>query len=128
MTDLTLKVGPLVAKGVSRAGVRADRQRSGTVRDASYSGLPGDEVVPEGARGNGAGTMPEVDAVEKTVQMVLDLPEGRDWEWLPDCNILVLASRLDEAGRQRAISDLQATWRRQFIKAVPGRRECPDVA
>lgn len=68
------------------------------------------------------------EGTEQTVQMILDLPPGRDWEWLPDCNIVVLSSRLDEAGRQAAISDLQATWRRQFIKAVPERRECPDVA
>lgn len=90
--------------------------------------MDGDEGVPERGVGGSGRVVHEADAVEKTVQMVLDLPEGRDWEWLPDCNILVLASRLDEAGRQRALSDLQATWRRQFIKAVPERAGCPDVA
>jgi hypothetical protein len=66
--------------------------------------------------------------VEETVQMVLDLPPGQDWRWMPDCNIVVLSSRLDEAGRQRALCDLQATWRRTLLRAVPDQRECPDVA
>jgi hypothetical protein len=69
--------------------------------------------------------------VEQTVQMILDLPPGQDWRWLPDCNMIVLSSRLDEDGRQRAREDLYATWRRTLLKAVPdapAARECPDVA
>lgn len=69
--------------------------------------------------------------IEETVQMVLELPEGhRGWEWLPDCNIMVLSSRLNPAERERAITDLQATWRRQFIKAVPepAAPDCPGAA
>ena len=72
--------------------------------------------------------MHDDETVEQTVQMILDLPAGQDWRWLPDCNIIVLSARLDEAGRQRAISDLQATWRRSLIKAVPDHGECPGAA
>lgn len=63
--------------------------------------------------------MTQGDAVEETVKMVLDLPPGQDWKWLPDCNIIVFSSRLDEAGQEAALTDLQATWRRELIKAVP---------
>ncbi|MGZ6776911.1 MAG: hypothetical protein ACXVGF_04510 [Blastococcus sp.] len=55
---------------------------------------------------------------EKTIVMVLDLPEGTDWRWLPDCNILAVSSRLCPAERERAIDDLQATWRRSLIHIV----------
>lgn len=73
--------------------------------------------------------MAQGDAVEETVKMFLDLPPGQDWKWLPDCNIVVLSSRLDEEGQEAALSDLQATWRRQLIRAVPSiASECPDVA
>lgn len=64
---------------------------------------------------------------EKTVVMVLDLPEGTDWRWLPDCNILAVASRLCPAERERAIDDLQATWRRQFISVVSDSRHGSSV-
>lgn len=55
---------------------------------------------------------------EDTVVMVLDLPDGTDWEWLPDCNILALSSRLCAVERERAIDDLQATWRRSMLRLV----------
>lgn len=72
--------------------------------------------------------MSQGEPVEPTVQMILDLPPGQDWAWLPDCNIVALSSRLDAAGRERAISDLQATWRRSLLRSVPAAGECPDVA
>lgn len=72
--------------------------------------------------------MAEGETVEKTVQMILDLPLGQDWAWLPDCNVVALSSRLDAAGRERALNDLQATWRRSFLRSVPAAGTCPDVA
>ena len=42
---------------------------------------------------------------EETVISMLDLPTGRQWVFLEDCNVLALSPRLDEAGRERAIAE-----------------------
>jgi hypothetical protein len=34
----------------------------------------------------------------------LELPPGHEWRWFGDCDVLGLSSRLDEAGRERAIA------------------------
>lgn len=61
----------------------------------------------------------EGDGTEKTVLIVMDLPDGKEWAWLADCNVLAVSAALDGEGRERAITDCQATWRRQFIHSVP---------
>lgn len=57
-------------------------------------------------------------AVEETVIHILDLPAGQDWVWFADGNIIGLSRRLDEAGREAALCDLQATWRRSLIRVA----------
>lgn len=37
---------------------------------------------------------------------------GRDWVWHPSLNTVALADHLDAAGRERALDELQAEWRR----------------
>lgn len=56
--------------------------------------------------------------VEQTVVQVLDLPEGTDWVWFGDANIVGVARRLCPEGRDQALSDLQAEWRRSMIRVV----------
>jgi hypothetical protein len=56
---------------------------------------------------------------EETVLLTMPLPRGKEWHWLADCNVLVLSDQLDPAGRDRAISDLQATWRRRYLQSLP---------
>lgn len=65
---------------------------------------------------------------EKTVVKVMRLPEGVDWQWHPDLNIVTLSDRLDEAGRMVALLDLQAQWRRSMIRVVPPRARRPKSA
>lgn len=55
---------------------------------------------------------------EETVFRTLDLPEGRDWVWMPEANVVVLASRLDCAGRLRALDELQKWWKRKHLRVV----------
>lgn len=52
---------------------------------------------------------------ETTVMVVMAMPEGRDWAWLADCNVLAVSDRLDVAGQERAISEAQDTWRRHLL-------------
>lgn len=53
---------------------------------------------------------------EKTLIKTMDLPrDHRGWILYADANMIVLASWLDEAGRQRALDDLQARWRRSYM-------------
>ena len=42
---------------------------------------------------------------EKAVISTVDLPTGRRWVFLEDCNVLALSPHLDEAGRERAIAE-----------------------
>ena len=68
---------------------------------------------------------------EETVRMVLDLPEGKDWVFRGDLNILVLSSRLTPEEREVAITECQSEWRRSFLRVVTGdkgRGVCPEVA
>lgn len=55
---------------------------------------------------------------EETIIKTMDLPEGDDWVLYPDLNVIVLASRLDCAGRVRAIDEIQREWRRRHLRLV----------
>lgn len=57
-------------------------------------------------------------AEEKTYVRILDLPEGRDWVWFSDANMIGLSRRLDAAGRERALVELQEHWRRNCLRAT----------
>jgi hypothetical protein len=56
---------------------------------------------------------------EETVLLTMPLPRGKEWHWLADCNVLVLSDQLDAVGRERAISDVQVTWRSSYLQSVP---------
>jgi hypothetical protein len=60
-------------------------------------------------------------ANEKTVIRVMSLPEGKDWVWFGDVNVIGVSDRLDEAGQMVAVLDLQAEWRRTMVELVPRR-------
>lgn len=61
------------------------------------------------------------DAVnEETLVVTVELSSGRDWAWYADLNMVGLGAHLDEAGREQALTELQAAWRRGFICVVPG--------
>lgn len=55
---------------------------------------------------------------EATVFRILDLPDGIDYVWYGDANVVAFSSRLDCAGRMRAVEDLQKQWRRAHLKLV----------
>lgn len=65
---------------------------------------------------------------DEVVVVTLALPEGQDWAWYATENVVGLSSRLDDAGRARALDDLQAFWRRQCIRAVPDARPAQETA
>lgn len=48
----------------------------------------------------------------------MNLPEGQDYVRYADLNVIVLSTRLDCAGRERAIADLQAQWRREHLQLI----------
>lgn len=50
--------------------------------------------------------------VEETVFRTIDLPDGQDWAWYPDLNVVGLRRGLDCASKLRAIDELQQHWRR----------------
>lgn len=55
---------------------------------------------------------------EQTIIKVMDIPAEPGFVWHPDINLAVLSSRLDEAGREVALSKLQDHWRRTCIRVV----------
>lgn len=55
---------------------------------------------------------------EQTILLTHVLPPGVDYRWIADCNVVVLSAGLDAAGRQRAIDDLQAQWRKRWLSPV----------
>lgn len=55
---------------------------------------------------------------EETVLIEADIPAVPGFVWLADCNTLVISRELDEVARQRAIDDLQTTWRREWLRPV----------
>lgn len=44
--------------------------------------------------------------------VIMETAYGEDAVWHPDLNLVVLHPRLDAAGRERALDELQARWRR----------------
>jgi hypothetical protein len=60
------------------------------------------------------------DAVnEETLVKTMELPDGRDWEWYGDLNVVVLAPHLCPARREVALNEVQAHWRRSCIRILP---------
>lgn len=60
--------------------------------------------------------------VEDTIIIPARLPDGQDWAYHSDLNIVEVSDRLDEAGIMVALCDLQAQWRRNMVRLVPGQR------
>lgn len=57
---------------------------------------------------------------EDTIIRYMPLAPGtRPWRWHADANLVILCSSLDEHGREEALSDLQAQWRREGMRVVP---------
>lgn len=46
--------------------------------------------------------------------VIMETAYGEDAVWHPDLNLVVLHPRLDEAGREQALDELQARWRRSL--------------
>lgn len=55
---------------------------------------------------------------EETLILIGRPAHGRDWVWHPDANLLVISPCLDEAGRERAISEAQDHWRKLCVRVV----------
>lgn len=52
---------------------------------------------------------------DRTIVKISHLPEGRDYAWHPDLNLVELSARLDEAGRRDALTCLQRSWLRGVL-------------
>lgn len=59
---------------------------------------------------------------EQTVVKTMALPFGQKWLYHADANVLVLSEALDEQGREDALSDMQAAWRRSGMRVVTAER------
>lgn len=46
--------------------------------------------------------------------VIMETAYGEDAVWHPYLNLVVLHPRLDAAGRERALDELQARWRRSL--------------
>ena len=57
-------------------------------------------------------------ALEQTIVRVMDLPEGQETVWFPDCNMVGVARRLCEEERDRAIQELTVRWRRSMLRVI----------
>lgn len=55
---------------------------------------------------------------EETVFHAMDLPDGEDWAWFPDLNVVGLRRGLDWAGKLRAIDELQRHWHGEHLRLV----------
>lgn len=56
---------------------------------------------------------------EDTIVRISSLPDGQDWAWHPDINVVELSDRLRPAARERALEDLSSHWRKHCIRAAP---------
>lgn len=45
---------------------------------------------------------------DETIVYTMDLPVGQDFVVFTDCNVVGLSSRLDDAGRERALTEAGA--------------------
>lgn len=57
---------------------------------------------------------------EETVFVEMDLPEGSDWSWHGDLNVVVLREGLTCEAKLAALDDLQRWWKRSHLKVVQG--------
>jgi polyphosphate kinase 2 (PPK2 family) len=55
---------------------------------------------------------------EDTLIRTMPLPHGQLWAYHADANVIVLSPCLDAAGREAAITELQAQWRRSALRVV----------
>lgn len=55
---------------------------------------------------------------EETLVRELDLPEGVDFVWHGDLNLVVLRRGMTCDQRERAIDELQRQWRRAHLRLV----------
>lgn len=55
---------------------------------------------------------------EETIFKRMPLPDGTDWVWHPDLNVVALADRLDCPGRLRALEDVSRHWKRAHLSVV----------
>lgn len=53
---------------------------------------------------------------DRVTEVIIDLPDGQDYSWFVELNYVGLSSRLDAAGRERALRK----FREQFMA-----EECP---
>lgn len=52
---------------------------------------------------------------DRTIVKISQLPQGQDYAWHPDINLVELADGLDEAGRQHALAQLQDSWLQEVL-------------
>lgn len=64
---------------------------------------------------------------EKTLIKTVSLPFGQDWALYSDANVVALSPRLDEAGRERALSEVADHWRRSCLRIVGADDEATRV-
>lgn len=50
--------------------------------------------------------------------VIMEPSHGEDAVWHPELNMVVVSPRLDAAGRERALDELQARWRRSLQLAA----------
>jgi len=55
---------------------------------------------------------------EDTLLLTRPLPYGQEWAWHADANIVVLAPHLCPEERERALTEVQAHWRRSCLRVV----------
>lgn len=55
---------------------------------------------------------------EETIFRTMSLPDGQDWAWHPDLNLVALSDRLDCEGKIRAVDELQRHWKRAHLRVV----------
>ena len=55
---------------------------------------------------------------EQTVFRMSDLPDGQDYVWHPDLNLVELRRGLDLEGKQAAVAALQKRWGREHLRLV----------
>lgn len=88
---------------------------SGRVRTVGGCGYVRDLADPEPGVAWGKS---DAHMTEQTVFRTAKLPEGQDFVWHPDLNLVELSDRLDLDGRLQALTDLQKWWRREHLSVV----------
>jgi hypothetical protein len=65
---------------------------------------------------------------EDTLIKTMPLPHGQTWALFADANVIVLSPCLDEDGREQALNDVQAHWRRSGLRIIHEADDEPNVA